>query len=70
MAWTGFIVGPGFALAYDEEIADGVDLRGGEADTIRGTTYEKPGGWSTMVFIGCTALICSVKACDRMTIQA
>ncbi|KAH8427286.1 oxidase ustYa family protein [Aspergillus melleus] len=26
--------------------ADGVDLRGGEADTVRGTTYEKPGGWS------------------------
>ncbi|KZF23303.1 hypothetical protein L228DRAFT_267312 [Xylona heveae TC161] len=25
---------------------DGVDLRGVEAETIRGKTYEKPGGWS------------------------
>ncbi|KAK1141023.1 hypothetical protein N8T08_009596 [Aspergillus melleus] len=32
-------------LEFDDN-ADGVDLRGGEADMIRGPTYEKPGGWS------------------------
>ncbi|KAJ5614790.1 hypothetical protein N7528_008444 [Penicillium herquei] len=27
---------------------DGVDLRGAEADSIRGHTFTKPGGWSTV----------------------
>lgn len=43
-------------VILDQEIADGVDLRGGEADAIQGTTYEKPRGWSTIFFIGRTVL--------------
>lgn len=43
------------------ETVDGIDLRGVEAQTIRGKTFEKPGGWSIVSLDVFHQIHCLVK---------
>ena len=48
-------------ILTDLTTADGVDLRGEDADSVQGKTFEKPGGWSIVsidVFHQLHCLVC------------